>query len=116
MPSETEKILKFKNYSKKFPLGFVIYADFECILEKVNPTVDKSTTVVEKHIPCGYCYKIVYTNEKYTQPPVVYHGENAVTHFLMAFNREEQKITKLLKEVKPMKLTPEDEQACMSHW
>ena len=111
MPSETEKILKFKHFPKKFPVGFVIYADFECILEKVNPTVDKTTTVVEKHIPCGYCYKIVSTNEKYTQPPVVYHGENAVTHFLMALNREEQKITKLLKEVKPMNLTPEDEQA-----
>ena len=111
MPSETEKILKFKHFPKKFPVGFVIYADFECILEMVNPTVDKTTTVVEKHIPCGYCYKIVSTNEKYTQPPVVYHGENAVTHFLMALNREEQKITKLLKEVKPMKLTPEDEQA-----
>lgn len=34
LPSEEEKILKFKNFVKKMPVPFYIVADFECLLVK----------------------------------------------------------------------------------
>ena len=43
MPSENSKILKFSQYQKFDKASFIVYADFECIIEKFdgckyNPT------------------------------------------------------------------------------
>ena len=43
MPSKISKILKFSQYQKFDKASFIIYADFECIIEKIdgckyNPT------------------------------------------------------------------------------
>ena len=54
MPSEDNKILKFNQYQKTGKAPFIIYADLECIIEKIdgcksNPE-NSSTTKVIKHI------------------------------------------------------------------
>ena len=36
MPSEDSKILEFNQYKKSDKAPFVIYADLECLLEKIN--------------------------------------------------------------------------------
>ncbi|KAL7298974.1 hypothetical protein TKK_0008073 [Trichogramma kaykai] len=36
LPEEKDKILKFKDYSKKEWVPFVIYGDFECVLKPIN--------------------------------------------------------------------------------
>ena len=50
----------FKNYKKKFPLPFVIYADFECFTKLVlhcAPDPSKSYDVdYQKHEPSGFCF------------------------------------------------------------
>ena len=50
----------FKNYKKKFPLPFVIYADFECFTKPVlhcAPDPSKSYDVdYQKHEPSGFCF------------------------------------------------------------
>ena len=78
MPTETEKILKFKNFAHQLKVPVVIYAEFECLLPKTpscqpNPLTSHTTTV-EKHIPCGYCYRVVCINEKYSKPAVFVQG------------------------------------------
>ena len=102
MPIDNDKWLTFKNYGKQLKLGFVIYADFECILSKVNacdPNPEKSlTTPMEKHSPCGYSYKVVCTNPTYSKPAVVYRGEDAVLHFIKSLHKEEHEILKILKK------------------
>ena len=94
MPDKSNNILKFSNYHKQQPVPFVIYADFEAIVEKIHscqPNDDKSyTEVYQKHTDCGYGYKVVCCyDDKYSKPVQIYRGEKAVYNFM----------EKMLKEV-----------------
>ena len=55
LPSEHTKILEFNQYQKSNKAPFTIYADLECITERIdgckNNPVNLSTTKVSKHIP-----------------------------------------------------------------
>ena len=58
MPNEDNKIIKYNQGEKSIKLPFVIYADLECLLEKMstcqnNPN-ESSTTEINKHTPSGY--------------------------------------------------------------
>ena len=66
----------FKNYKKKFPLPFVIYADFECFTKPVlhcAPDPKKSYDVdYQKHEPSGFCFYLKgvrdsFKTESYTK-------------------------------------------------
>ena len=54
MPSKDTKILEFNQYQKSYKAPFVIYADLEYLLEKIdehkNNTENSFTTKVGKHI------------------------------------------------------------------
>ena len=58
MPTKDNNIIKFNQGEKPIKLPFVIYADLECLLEKMstyqnNPN-ESSTTETNKHAPSGY--------------------------------------------------------------
>ena len=57
--STKKTILNFQNHYKKFPIPFVVYADFECFTKPVNscqPNPNSSfTQEYQKHEPSGYC-------------------------------------------------------------
>ena len=58
MPEEGNKILQYNHGEKSMKVLFIIYADLESLLEKMN-TCDNnpenlSTTKINKHIPSGY--------------------------------------------------------------
>ena len=58
MPTKDNNIIKFNQGEKPIKLPFVIYADLECLLEKMstyqnNPN-ESSTTETNKHVPSGY--------------------------------------------------------------
>ena len=59
MPKKGESIY-FKNFQKKYPVPFVIYADFECFTKPVSnckPDPNKSFNVeYQKHEPSGFCF------------------------------------------------------------
>ena len=58
MPSEDTKILEYYQYQKSDKVPFVIYADLECLIEKIdgskNNPENSSTTKVGEHIPSGF--------------------------------------------------------------
>ena len=58
MPNEDNKIIKYNQGEKSIKLPFIIYADLECLLEKMstchNNPEESSTTEVNKHTPSGY--------------------------------------------------------------
>ena len=58
MPSEDTKTLEFNQYQKSDKAPFIIYADFECITEKIdgcnNNPENSSTAKVSDHIPSGF--------------------------------------------------------------
>ena len=58
MPTKDNNTIKYKQGKKSIKLLFVIYADLECLLEKIstcqnNPN-ESSTTEINKHTPSGY--------------------------------------------------------------
>ena len=60
MPSEYEKILKYNPGEKSLKVLFVIHADLECLLEKIesyqNDPKKSSTEKKAKHKPSGYSW------------------------------------------------------------
>ena len=58
MPTKDNNIIKYNQGEKSIKLPFVVYADLECLLEKIstcqnNPN-ESSTTEINKHILSGY--------------------------------------------------------------
>ena len=55
---EKDKILKYNQGEKSMKVPFIIYADVESLLEKINTchnnTEKSSTTKINKHTPSGY--------------------------------------------------------------
>ena len=58
MPEKDNKILKYNQGEKSMNVPFIIYADLEFLLEKMNTchnnTEKSSTTKINKHLPSGY--------------------------------------------------------------
>ena len=86
MPNEGEKV-QYKNYHKKLEVPFVIYADFEAIVEKIHGAKNNAegsyTDAYQKHKDCSYAYKVVCCyDDKYSKPLKMYGGKNAVYKFL----------------------------------
>ena len=115
MPDKDNNILKFINFHKQQPVPFVIYADFEAIIEKISgckPNNDKSyTEAYQKHTDCGYGYKVVCCyDDKYTKPVQIYRGEKAVYKFMEAMLEEVKYCKKTMKRCfnKPLKMTSDD--------
>ena len=58
MPSEDTNILEITQYQISDKVPFLIYADLECIIEKIdgcrNNSENSSTTKLSKHIPSGF--------------------------------------------------------------
>ena len=78
--------VEFKNYSDKMRVPFKIYADFECILKKcdnVAGSCDSSWSVKESnHVPCGFGYKVVCVDDRFSKDVVVYRGKDCVKKFI----------------------------------
>ena len=58
MPTKNNNIIKYNHGEKSMKLPFVIYADLECLLEKMSTCIynpkESSTTEINKHVPSGY--------------------------------------------------------------
>ena len=58
MPEEDNKTLKYNHGEKSIKVPFTIYADLECLLEKMNSCHNNpeksSATKINKHAPSGY--------------------------------------------------------------
>ena len=58
MPYEDSKIVEFYQYQKSYKTPFIIYADLESLIEKIdgckNNTEISSTTKVFEYIPSGF--------------------------------------------------------------
>ena len=117
MPDKDNNILKFNNFHKQLPVPFVNDADFEAITEKISscqPNNNKSyTEAYQKHIDCGYGYKIVCCyDDKYSKPATTYRGEKAVYKFMEAMLEEVKYCKKVMKKEfnKQLRMTKDDEE------
>ena len=63
MPNKDNNLIKYNQGNKSIKLPFIIYADLECLLKKINASQNNpdllSTTKINQHIPSGYS---IYTS------------------------------------------------------
>ena len=68
MLSKGTKILEFNQYKKSNTAPFVIYADLECLIEKIdrckNNPENSSTANVSEHIPSGLSMSTISSFKK----------------------------------------------------
>ena len=74
-------LIKFKNHNRSIRVPFIVYADFEALVEPINgcePSDEKSfTNKYQKHKPCSFCYHIkCFDDNLYSQKPVIYRGKS----------------------------------------
>ena len=108
---ETGPTLKFENNQREQKVPYVIYADFESIIEKLPDGRREKSEKTEKtarHVGCGYAYTVVSSDgkswsRKYRQ------GEDgkypAAEEFLKAMLGEEEKIREKIREELTISLT-----------
>ena len=85
MPSPNNNLIKYNEGGKSLKLLFVIYADLECILKKIdtcqnNPNLS-STTKINQHIPSGYSIYTSCSFDKYNNKLSYYRGEDCMRRF-----------------------------------
>jgi hypothetical protein len=91
-------ILKFRNYSNRLKVPYVIYADFESILNPIEESEDevKKTKKVQSHQAASFCYIIVDYKGELLKPPVTYRGPAAASRFISMLLKEEEEIVNLV--------------------
>ena len=86
MPSDDTKILEFNQYQKSDKAIFIIYADLERIIEKIdgckNNPENSSTTKVSKHIPSGFSMSTISLFRSKENKHDVYRGKDCMKKFL----------------------------------
>ena len=126
MPIQGENILKFNNFHKQLPVPFVIYADFEAVMKKIqgckqseemeNEKNKRSyTEAYQTHEDCGSGYNVICCyDDKYSKDICIYRGENAVHKFLENMLEEVEYCKAVIKKHfnKPLVMTEVDKQHC----
>ena len=103
MPSPNNNIIKYNQGDKSLKLPFIIYADLECLLKKIdtcqnNPDLS-STTKINQHIPSGYS---MYTNcsfDKSNNKLSYYRGEDCMKRFCKDLKDHATKIIDFKKKI-----------------
>lgn len=103
-----DDVLQFGNYQKQLRIAFVVYADFECLLKKIdnveNPTTDTFTVKKFEHIPCSFGYYIKCAYDDSLSKLEIYSGLDAPQKFVSKLEEDLKQIYfKYLKPIIPMK-------------
>ena len=90
MPSGYIKILELNQYYKIDKAPFIIYADFECLIEKTdgrktNPE-NSLTEKVDKHIPSGFSMSTISSFKSLENKHDVFRGTRLHEKVLRLFN------------------------------
>ena len=110
MPSEDTKILEFNQYQKSDKAPFIIYADLECIIEKIdgckNEPENPSTTKVCKHILSAFPMSTISSFRSIENKHDVYRGKDCMEKFCESLREHTIKIISKRK----MKLLTKEQQ------
>ena len=111
MPEEDNKILKYNQGEKSLKVPFIIYADLEYLLEKMNTchsnSEKSSTTKINKHTPSGYS---LFTHCSFDTTKNHYRGKNCMKNFCLDLGEHVTKIINYEKK-EMIPLTKEEKKA-----
>ena len=96
MPEEYIKILKYNEGDKSMKSTFIIYADLECLLEKMNTCHNNpeksSTTKIDKHAPSGYSLFTHCSFDTTKNKLDYYRGKNCMKNLCLDLKEHATKI------------------------
>ena len=114
LPFEDTEILEFNQYQKSDKAPFIIYADLECIIEKIdgckNNPENSSTTKVSEHIPSGFSMSTISSFRSIENKHDVYKVKIVWKSFLKFLREHAIKIINFKKK-KVQLLTNEQQQS-----
>ena len=112
MPTKDNNIIKYNQGEKSIKLPFIIYANLECLLEKMstcqNNLNESSTTEINKHTPSGYSLYTHCSFDKSKHKRDYYRGKNCVKKFCKDLRTHATKIINYEKK-KMIPLTTKEE-------
>lgn len=110
MPKENDNIIKFKNYERKLPVPFIIYADTESILKSTTAKFTNTTTTsaYQEH----ECYSIGYYLKSYYDNIQSYYkakrGPDCIQWFVNELKLIASTIEDTLNNKKPLTMSNDD--------
>ena len=110
MPTENN-IIKYNHGEKSMKLPFVIYADLECLLEKMSTCInnpnESCTTKINKHRPSGYSIFTHCSFDESKNKLNHYRKDDCMNKFCKDFRKHVTKIINYEKK-KMIPLTTEE--------
>ena len=111
MPTKGNNTIKHNHGEKSIKMPFTIYADFECLLEKMstcqnNPN-KSSTTKINKHTPSGYSIFTHCSFDESKNKLNYYRGDDCMKKFCKDLREHSTKIINYEKK-KMISLTTEE--------
>ena len=104
MPNENNRILKYNPGGKSLKVPFIIYANLECLLEKINTCQNNNnksyTEKKAKHEPSGYSLVTCSSFDKSKTKHKYYRGKDCMEKFCKNLRDQEMKIKSLMKNKK----------------
>ena len=108
MPNKNPTV-KYSNGQHQFKVTFIMYADFESILEPIqgaknNPNMS-STGGINSHVPSGWCLHTKFAYGKINNPTTQYRGVDGVESFCKQIISEAKRLYTSFPEVPMLPLT-----------
>ena len=111
MPTKDNNIIKYNHGEKSMKLPFVIYADLECLLEKMSTCInnpnESSTAEINKHVPSVYSIFSHCSFDESKNKLYYYRKDNCMNKFCKDLKEHVTKIINYEKK-KVIPLTTEE--------
>ena len=111
MPIKGNNTIKYNHGEKSIKVPFTIYADLECLLEKMstcqNDPNKSSTTKINKHTPSGYSIFTDCSFDESKNKISYYRGDDCMKKFCKDFGEQSTKIINYEKK-KMISITTEE--------
>ena len=113
MPTKDNNRIKYNQGEKSIKLPFIIYADLECLLERIstcnNNPEESSTTEIDKHTLSGYSLFTHCPFDKTKNKLDYYRGDDCMKKFCKDLREHATKIINYEKK-KMIPLTKKEEE------
>ena len=104
MPPENKKILEFNQYQKSAKAQFIIYADLECVIEKIkeckNNLENSSTAKIGKRIPSDFKISAISSFNRIENKHDVHRGKDCMKKLCESVREHAMKIIFFHKNMK----------------
>ena len=102
MLSYGTNILEFNQYQKFDKAPFIVYADLECLIEKIggckNNPENSSATKVSKHIPSGLSMSTILSFKSIENKHDAYRGKDRMKKFSESLREHAMEIINFKKK------------------